>query len=488
MKNTAFILPALLLCLCLSACSLSPDYVRPESGLPHAYNQESPNTPDTLETVQAENRDWWQNFNSPVLLALQSAALQNNHAFIAERWSLAQVFSQARSSRAALLPSVDAGGSASRHGSDSSSGYNVSDSFSGTMQASWELDIWGKNADTADSAEYSALAGMYAWRAAGLSLESEVALTYFSLLAARENLAVYDAMLENAREVLDFQEKRENLGALAPLDLARQRASVRNMEAERINYLIKMTNARNSLCQLVGLSELPDELNAALEQERLENFLPPEIDAGLPDSLLARRPDIAQAEARLMAANANIGVARAAFLPGISLTVSGGWQSDSLSSLISPASALYSLASSLVLPIFNNGRLNAQLDSATAAKEELIERYRETVLAAFWEVSGSLTAHTLLRDQEKHRVEAAAQSAEAYRIARLRYESGAEDFLTVLDAQSSMLSAENNMIQVRLERINTVISLFKALGGGWAQEGDMERMRHEHESGSFLSF
>lgn len=481
-RNILIFLPLL-----FAGCGLAPDYARPETDLPPAYALTS-GTEQAESVFSAENRDWWKQFDSKALVLLQETALANNHSFAAEGWALQQVFSQARAARSNLFPSVSTSAGASRKGSDSATGYKVSDSFNGTLQASWELDLWGKNASTADSKEFSALAGMYAWRAAGLALESEVALTYFSWLAARENLAVYDAMLANAREVLDFQEKREKLGAVAPLDVARQRASVRNMEADRINYEVKMNTAHNSLCLLLGVGELPEEIAALIEAEKLAQFLPPAIEAGLPAELLARRPDVAQAEARLMAANADIGTARAAFLPGISLTVSGGYSSSSLSSLFSPASALYSLASSLVMPIFNNGQLNAQLDSAMAAKEELVENYQQTALAAFWEVSGSLTSHALLQEQEIHRTEASAQSAEAYRIARLRYESGAEDFLTVLDAQSSLLSADNSMIQVRLERLNTVVGLFKALGGGWAAEGDMDAMRTEHESASFLTF
>lgn len=481
-----------LLVVPLGACSLAPEYARPDSALPTEYNLaegtgRAAAGPELTE-FSPENREWWKNFNSSALPALQALALKNNHSFAAERWVLAQNFSQARASRSKLFPSLDVGASASRRGSEGSGGYNVSDAFSGTMQASYELDLWGKNADSADAKEFRALAGMYSWRGAGLSLESEVALTYFSWLAAKENLAVYESMLQNAREVLEYQEKRERLGAIAPYELARQRGSVQSMEAQRVSYLNKMSEARNNLCLLLGVTELPGELAALIERDKLMDILPPGVREGLPSELLTRRPDIAEAEARLMAANANIGVARAAFLPGISLTASAGWQSSSLDSLISPSSALYSLASSLMMPIFNNGELNAQLDEATAAKEELVERYRQSALSAFWEVSTALSASSLLSTQEEHRGQAAAEASEAYRIARIRYASGAEDFLSVLDAQDAVLSADSNLVQVRLERLNSVVSLFKALGGGWAEEGDMEEMRQEFESAPLLTF
>lgn len=459
------------LLLALAGCGLSPNYARPDLDFPQEYARATQNTSgpeqDTLEP-SAENRDWWRRFDSRALPVLQEQALRNNHSFQADRWVLAQAISRARAARADLFPTIDVGASANKSGRGSSGGYQVSETFSGTVQAGYEVDIWGKNSEAANAQALRAMAELYAWRGAGLSLESEVALTYFAYLAARENLAVYDDMLANASDVLEYQEKREQLGAAAPLDVARQRSSVESMRAGRISYQVKMTESANSLRQLLGVAELPEDIAALMSAESLRDMLPPAVLAGLPSELLFRRPDIAQAEANLRAANADIGVARAAFLPGINLTASAGWQSDSLSSLVSPASALYSLAGSLLQPLFRGGRLTAQYEQAIAAHKELMERYRETALGAFLEVSTTLDANTLLDRQESHRVLSAEQAAEAYRIARLRYEAGAEDFLSVLNAQETMLNADNQLVQTRLERLNTVVALFKALGGGWA--------------------
>lgn len=457
--------------MAVCGCSLSPEYARPEVDLPDAYAQKG----DT--GIPAENSEWWTGFNSRALPRLQAMALENNHNFAANRLSLAQTLAQARVARSSLLPSVEAGASASRRGTQQKTGYQVSDAFGGTMQASYELDIWGKNREGASAAEYQGIAGLNAWRGVGLSLESEVALTYFSYLAAKENLSLYESSLSNARQVLDYQEKRERLGVAAPLDVLRQRGSVENMEAEYLSYQIKMNDALHSLCGLLGVSALPDELLALAEQERLLDILPPAVEPGLPSELLLRRPDIAEAEARLMAANANIGVARSAFLPGINLSASAGYQSDSLGNLINPANALYSLAGSLTAPIFNFGKLSAQHDAALAAKEELVLRYQESALNAFLEVSTSLTANALLFEQEGYRKSAADKNAEAYRIARSRYTSGAEDFLTVLDAQNTVISSENSLIQNRLERLNSAVSLFKALGGGWGGRSSLADAR-----------
>ena len=426
--------------------------------------------PPPVAAYSTETRDWWRNFASPALAELQQRALGNSHAFQAERESLAQALYRARQARAVLLPGVNASGSGSHKGTGTSGGYQKSDALSGTLQVSYELDIWGANKETAQAAGHRFIAGLNAWRGAGLSLESEVALTYFSYLAARENLAVYDATLRNAGEVLAYQETREKLGATAPLDVARQRSSVSSMEAGRINHLIKMTAARNSLCQIIGVTELPADLIALMEKENIGSLVPPAISAGIPSDLLLRRPDLAQAEANLKAANADIGVARAAFLPGISLSASAGWQSDSLSSLISPASALFSLGTSLLQPIFQGGKILNNYEETLAAYRELMERYRETALAAFLEVATALDSNTFLQEQEAHRNLSRQQAAEAYRIARLRYEAGAEDFLAVLNAQESVLNAENQTVQSRLERLNTAVALFKALGGGWITE------------------
>ena len=457
---------ALLLPLC--ACSLAPKYARPDSRFPDSFAASDRPKAD-LATVTAAERAWWREFNSSALTLLQEEALRNNHDFAAARWVLAQSLSQARASRADLFPSLDMGGSGSRRGRASQGGYSVSDAVSGTAQASYELDLWSKNADSARAADFQATASLNAWRGAGLSLESEVALTYFSYLAAKENLAVYDSILDNARAVLAYLEKRERLGAAPPLDVVRQRGSVRSMEAERINHDLKMREARNTLCLLLGATTLSPRLDALIEQEKMRHLTPPPVRAGLPSELLARRPDIAEAEAGLQAANANIGVARSAFLPSITLTASAGWESDALSTLISPASALYSLAGSILQPIFQGGKLLARHDEAVARQRELVERYRQTTLSAFWEVSTALEAVALLQSQEEHRKQSAGQAAEAYRIARARYEKGAEDFLAVLAAQETLLSSDNSLIQTRLERLNSAVTLFKALGGGWGK-------------------
>lgn len=449
----------------LAGCGLSPAYMRPDAALPEHYNAAA-----AENGVAGADREWWRAFNSPTLLRLQHMALENNRAFRADYWVLAQALAQARAARSSLLPSIDAGLSSTRRGSAVPGGYQVSDTVSGTVQASYEIDIWGKNYETASAQAHRAMAGLHAWRGAGLTLESETALTYFAYLAARENLAVYDDMIVNARDVLAYQEKREAQGAATPLDVARQRASVESMEAGRIAYLIKMTETRNSLCRLIGAAELPASIASAMDAEKFLDFMPPAVAEGMPSELLVRRPDVAEAEERLKAANANIGVARAAFLPGFSLTGSAGWQSDALHTLIMPASALYSLAGSALLPLFNNGKLMAQYDEAVAAHKEMMERYREAALAGYLEVATSLDSAVFLKQQEIHREQGAAQSAEAYRIARLRYEAGAEDFLSVLNAQETMLSADTQVVQTRLERLNAAVALFKALGGGWDKE------------------
>ncbi|MDR3154140.1 MAG: efflux transporter outer membrane subunit [Deltaproteobacteria bacterium] len=461
-----------------SGCGLSPNYVRPDLDLPAAYTEAAMESalpygtvmPAPVADYSAENRGWWGNFSSPALAELQKRALTNSFAFQAEREALAQALYRARQARADLLPGIDLGGSANRGGRGMPGGYQKTDAFSGTLQASYELDIWGANRETAEAAAHRYIAGLNAWRGAGLSLESEVALTYFAYLAAGENLAVHDAILVNAREVLAYQRTREKFGAAAPLDVARQQSSVSGMEAGRINYLVKMVETRNSLCRLIGVAGLPQNLAAMMEKEKLADMVPPAIEAGIPSDLFLRRPDLAQAEANLKASNADIGLARAAFLPGITLSAGAGWQSGSLSSLISPASALYSLAASLLQPVFHNGRLLNQYRETVAVNRELMDRYREAALSAFLEAATALDANRFLQEQEAHRILAAEQATEAYRIARLRYEAGAEDFLAVLNAQETMLNADNQVVQSRLERLNTVVALFKALGGGWGNE------------------
>ncbi|MDL2284017.1 efflux transporter outer membrane subunit [Oxalobacter sp. OttesenSCG-928-P03] len=471
MKKRKYLAAVILGTGALVSCSLTPDYLRPDAGLP----KEAPVSWEQGVKAQKEESDlnagWWHGFGSDTLLRLQKAGLAQNHDFAARGWQLAQAVAQARVARAPLFPWLGAEVHGSRLGEhdNRTHRFSMTDTVSGSFQASYEVDIWGKLRSQADSASFIAEATLNDWRAAGLSLESDIALAYFYLLGQKERLAVQSRILDAARQMLDYMEKRHRAGAASPLDIARQKSDVAAMEA-RVEELERVAQAAtNNLNNLLGNAVITDELSDAIRKEKLTDLLAPAVPAGLPSDLLIRRPDILSAEAMLKSANADIGAARAAFLPSIFLTAQGGTQSSSLHNLFHSSSLFYALASSLVAPIFEGGRLEAQLDITLARREEMVARYQQAALSAFLEVDTAIAANAFLMREEKKRREASEQAQEAYRIVSVRYAAGAEEFLAVLDAQRTMLNAEDAVVTVALARLNASAGLFKALGGGWAE-------------------
>lgn len=447
----------------ISGCSLAPGYVRPDAGLPATA------PPGWDQSVADLNTEWWQGFGSSTLPYLQARGRSGNYDFAASGWNLAQAMARVRVSRSALFPWINAEGGATRTGAYTTdrSQYNKVDVVSGAFQVSYELDVWGKIRSETDGAAFLAEAGLNDWRAAGLSLESTIALSYFHLLSVRERLRVQTDVLEASRKTLRFIETQLASGASSRLDMVRQRSAVSSMEAGVTQLHQAYKSAENDLNSLLGTATMPPELVGSIVREKITALNTPTVPSGLPSGLLTRRPDILSAEGVLQSANANVGVARAAFLPSISLTARGGWQSDDLSSLFTPQSALFSLVSNLLAPIFQGGRLVAQHDIAVARQKEMAAKYQQTVLNAFLEVDTAIATTAFLTEEESRRSIAVKDAREAYRILRIQYAEGAEDLLAVLDAQRTLLQTEDALITVTQARLNASVALFKALGGGW---------------------
>jgi NodT family efflux transporter outer membrane factor (OMF) lipoprotein len=459
--------------LLLQACSLVPaysPYTRPHAGLPEtmpARWRENPAAPSHDAVINAA---WWRKFGSVALPRLQEAGLARNHDFAASGWKLTQAVAQSRAARAPLFPWLGAEGQASRKGAHGSGGFSMSDAVSGGFQASYELDVWGRIRSQADSAAFMAEASLNDWRAAGLALESDMALAYFYLLAQQERLAVQREILNAAAQMLEYMEKRQRAGAAMPLDIVRQKSDVAALEAGVQGLERQAQAAENSLNSLLGNAVTPEELKRLMNAETLTQLFPPTVPAGLPSDLLTRRPDILKAEAALKSANADIETARAAFLPMLKLTVQGGWQSDELHSLFRPSSALYALIASLTAPVFQGGRLEAQYDTAIARQEEMLARYQQTALSGFLETDTAIAANGFLAQEAAKRTEAVREAQEAFQIVRVLYREGAAESLAVLDAQRTLLNTRDAQVAVTLARLNASVSLFKALGGGWGEQ------------------
>jgi outer membrane protein, multidrug efflux system len=450
---------ALLAALALSACAsteagegLSP------TDVPAGWTAPIPT--DAATWPQA---DWWRGFESGELDKLIADAQAQNLDLAIAAARILQAEAQARSAGSALLPSVDLRAGASQSGSFGNNASN-SQSFSLSLGASYEVDFWGKNSANLESAEQSLRASQYDRETVALTVVSSTASTYFQLLSLRDRIGIARKNLENAQGVLKITEARVNAGVAVPLELAQQLANVAGQEANIPQLEQQERETRAALALLLGRPVQGFDVTATT----MAGLKTPAVAPGLPSELLTRRPDVRRAEAQLAGADANITAARAAFFPSISLSGSLGAASAALSSLLNPSNIAYSIGASLIQTIFDGGQNEANYDQAIAQRKEVLLGYRGAVIAAFSDVDVALGAVASLEAREKASQVQADQAQEAYRIAELRYRTGVEDFLSVLDAQRSLNSAQDQLAQARLARLQGSVTLFRVLGGGWS--------------------
>ena len=443
------------LALLLGACSLVPDYQRPIVATPASWHS------DTGPAAAAPGDKWWATFGSDELDRLMATARADNHDLLAAMRRIDEARAQVLTARAPLLPTLDANAGASRTTTPSTGTDN--DSYRATLTVGYELDLWGKNRAALAAAQATAQASVYDAASTDLVLQGDVASTYLNILALADRVAVAKSNLAASQDTLQIVETRFDEGAASALDVAQQRQQVASVTATIPALDGQARQDQAALAVLLGMA--PGSFN--IQGNTLAAIQMPQIAPGLPSTLLERRPDVRKAEEDLIAANANIGVARAAFLPSIELTGSGGIASSALEALVRPDAAFYSLASSLVAPIFEGGALQGQLDFAKARYLELVQTYQQTALTAFRDVEDALAAERSAARQVAALQESVTQARDAHRLADLLYQSGAVDLLTVLDTQRAQLQAEDSLVQAELTQLTAMVDLAKALGGGW---------------------
>ena len=445
------IILALLTTTFLAGCSMTPDYTRPDVSAPSTFSAGS------VQATQI-NRDWWKNFNSSGLNDLMTQALAQNNDIQAGVHRVEQARANLKIAGASLLPTV--GGSAGAGRTFNNNPDSARTNLSAGLDVNYELDIFGGNRANVNAARANLAGTEYGQDALNLVVMGDVARGYFTLLNLRERLRIADENLGNAREVLRIIQARFDAGAASALDLSQQKASVANNEAARASIEEAVTNAENALAVLAG--QAPTTLNVG--GNSLAGLTIPSIAPGQPSELLQRRPDLRAAEADLVAANANIGAARAALYPSVNLGT--GW-SAAAAGFGNPATTAMALAASLAVPIFQGGRLEGGVENATARQKELAEVYRKTVLVSFQETEDALAAVKASEKREQSFAQALAEARKAYELSRQQYDAGAIDFQTLLDTQNGLLNAQDGYAQTRLERLSAAIDLYKALGGGW---------------------
>ena len=416
-------------------------------------------------------QDWYRGFGSEELNGLVELAVSNNWDLAAARERVAQADARARQAGAAILPAVTGNANANYMAGSSAgiapkgSGHEL-DWFA-MLSASYEVDFWGKNRATARAALLAAHASRADRDTVALTLLGGVAAQYFEVLALRERITFARANTDASSKVLAAVQARYGAGLASPVELAAQKAAFDTTHIALSDLEQAETQSRAALAVLLG--RVPESFDVA--GGSLDPLKEPAVAPDLPAELLTRRPDLVVAEANLEAANANVVAARAALLPSLTLTASGGVQNPTLPAAVNTiagAGPSLSVVANLTQPIFDRGKLRAQRDEAVAHERELLAAYRGAVLAALVDVENALSALEHLdgvREFEKDNVD---QSERAFEGARARYERGSGDFLTLLESQRTLYAARDQFTQYRLARLQGLIALCKALGGGWS--------------------
>jgi len=437
----------------LSGCSLTSPLPQSDVQAPQQWN-----TADTpLVWPQAQ---WWSEYQQPQLSQLITRARNSNLDLATAATRLLQADAQLRQSGASLLPQLDGGASGRRSGGD---GQNASNSLSATLNASYEVDFWGRNRAAVDAATANLNATRYDLEAIAISTDASVASNWFQLVENQARLQLAEENLAAAEQVLRIVEARYRYGADDSLAVSQQRALVAQLRANLPSLQQQTLQLRNSLALLLGqgpaftLDQLPD----------MTRIRVPEPGAGLPSELLNRRPDIRASEQRLLAANANLTVARAALYPSIQLTGNYGAQSSSLSDLVSNPVNVWGLAAGLTQPIFNAGRIRAQIDISEAGQQEALIGYQRAILDALIDADTALGALQQSRQQYHLQQAATAEAQLAFELAQARYKAGAITLQNLLDTQRSWFQSQDSLVQQHAAWLQATVSLYRALGGGW---------------------
>lgn len=446
--------------LAVAACSVGPWYHHPDIPPPAQWSttasQDAPEWPAT---------DWWRGFNSTDLDTLISQAQGANDDLKAAIARVEEADAQRRVALAPLLPSLSASANATRArqmvpGNPVPQTGNV---FSPLLSASYELDFWGKNRAGYVAAAATERASRYDRTTVELGVLAGVATTYFQVLELRDRVEIAGKNLANAQQVLHGLELEQHAGLATALDVAQQQTVVDTQGAALPPLKQQLRQSQDALAILLGST--PEALDVT--HGTLDEIGQPEVRPGLPSELLTRRPDVAAAEAQLIAANANIGAARAAFFPNISLTADGGYVSSALEGLLTPANRVWSIGAGLMQPIFQGGALVGQYRYSEARYRELLANYHKAVISALANVEDALIAVQQTSDQVARQREATETARRAYRFAQQQMRAGTINVLTLLNTETSLFSAEDALAQAKYARLQALVSLYQALGGGW---------------------
>ncbi|OYQ37437.1 hypothetical protein CHU95_01595 [Niveispirillum lacus] len=455
MNKCFFALP--LLPLLLAGCSMAPDYQAPSTGIAERYPQVD------RPVMPVADLGWREFFLDEGLRGLIDQALAQNHDLIVATTNVERARALYRVERSAQLPTVSAGATASRSRANEPAPAIANQYQVNAGVTAFELDFFGRVRNLSDAALETYFATAAARETVRLALVAEVANAYLALLSDREQLALTERTFHAQKESYDLIKQAYDRGTSSLLDLRQAETALETARADQAALRRQVAQDENALALLVGS---PVRVSPDKQLGEDGSLLLPGLPEGLPSDLLARRPDIAQAEHNLRAANANIGAARAAFFPRISLTSALGTASRSLSGLFDGGSKVWNVGADASLPIFDFGANQANLDVAKADRDIAVANYQGAVRTGFREVADALVARSTLDDQVAAQTALVAATRESHDLAKLRYEKGVDSYLQVLDAQRSLYAAESTLIALRQQRLSNLVTLYKALGGG----------------------
>ena len=457
------VLPSLLLAGCQS---VGPDYARPKQALPTEYQEAQ-----TTEGTEAVSNQWWKLYQDAVLDDLIAKASTNNTDVKIAVARIEQADAYLREVGAALFPQVNLDSSASRYKvtevgstpvfsgvSPTRSNYNLK------LGTTFELDFWGKLRRAQESARAQALASRFAKDTVDLSLKSLVTGDYLLLRSLEAQIALSTSSMKSREDSLALTKRRLEGGVSSALDVHQAEVAYSNLKAQLADLTRQRAIIEHQLAVLTG------DLDLKIVAGDIQSLpIPPVPPVGLPSSLLEARPDVRQAEQNLVAANAQIGVAKAALFPSISLTAGFGGESKDLGDVLKSAARIWNGGLSLNLPVFDSGRLNSKVDQASAAQKQLLASYESAIQHAFEEVNDALVNVRQNTERETALNTSQAAASKALEIANNRYKSGYTGYLEVLDAQRVFNDASLAYVQSRQARLIATVELFKALGGGWVE-------------------
>ncbi|MCX7206747.1 MAG: efflux transporter outer membrane subunit [Proteobacteria bacterium] len=450
---------ALLIAAALSGCALTPPVVNTKTEFPDTWRS------DSVSDISI-GKNWWAQFDDPVLDNLVAAAEANNQNLVIATSRIDEARAALGISSADQLPRLDIGSKAGR--SKSSQLSSPSDSYSIGASASWELDLWGRIKNTTDAGKADLLASQYNRDAVALALYANVAQSYFNLRALDQQLAIAQDTLKTRQESFQLRKRRFEGGVTSELDMRQAEVELAAAQASVPGIEQSITKVASSLGILIGQNPRDMIESGITRGKDLKQIsLPVNVPLGLPSELLIRRPDIQASEQSLKAAGARIAAARAAYYPTISLTGLLGVESASIGDLFSGPAKTWSFLGNLAAPVFDNGRTAANVDGATARQKQAVANYRLSIQQAFAETQNALAA----RSSSVKIVAAQQQQLDSLtrqlKLATLRYDNGFSGYLEVLDAQRSLFQAQLNLAAAQRDQLNATVDLYKALGGGW---------------------